>query len=189
MKKIFLYQVFIMLNIGFLYSQNLLVAYYSQTGNTEAMAKAVAQGAESVSGVKVQLLTVADVQEADLLAADAVIVGSPVYNANVAPQVQTFINSWPFQDSPMRDKIGAAFATGGGISAGEEVVQLNILHSMLVFGMVVVGGPEWQTAFGASAITDEKPGKPGDKAVDEYYLKKAKALGKRVALLAVKMKN
>ena len=53
----------------------------------------------------------------------------------------------------MRDKVGAAFVTAGGISAGEEAVQLAILRAMLVYNMIVVGGADWTAAFGASAVT------------------------------------
>ena len=157
----------------------ILVVYYSQSGHTKAMAEAVARGAGS-GAVKVKSVT--EVTTEDVLSADAVVVGSPVYNANVAPQVQEFINRWPFEGSPLKDKIGAAFVTGGGISAGEELAQLSILHSMLVFGMIVVGGPEWTSAFGASAIDGEPPFTGG--VVDEKFLKKAEALGKRVVEVA-----
>ena len=109
-----------------------LIAYYSVTGNTEEMAQAVAEGARSVHGVHVQMLPVDSVQESMLVQADAIIIGSPVYNGNVAPQVQQFINDWPFDGQPMKDKIGAAFVTAGGFSSGEELVQLTILHSMLI---------------------------------------------------------
>lgn len=166
-----------------------LIAYYSAQGHTKSMADAVARGAGSVAGATVRILTVAEVTEKDVLAADAIIVGSPVYNANVAPEVQEFINRWPFRGTPLKDKIGAAFTTGGGISAGEELVQLNILHSMLIFGMIVVGGPEWSSAFGASAVTDEGPFKgSGGAMVDTMFLAKGEALGKRVATLALRLK-
>lgn len=169
----------------------ILIAYYSAQGHTRAMAEAVANGARSVAGVNVKLVTVAEATTADVLAADAIIVGSPVYNANVAPPVQEFMNRWPFEGAPLRDKIGAAFVTAGGISAGEELTQLSILHSMLIFGMIVVGGPEWESAFGASAITVEEPfGKAQkEKRVSEHFLKKGEALGKRVAQLAIKWKQ
>ncbi len=169
-----------------------LIAYYSQAGHTRAMAEAVARGARSVHGVGVKLLTVAEATREDVLAADAIIVGSPVYNANVAPQVAEFFNRWPFEGAPLRDKIGAAFVTGGGISAGEELAQLDILHSMLIFGMVVVGGPEWTSPFGASAITFEIPfdgTKRGSKLVMPEFEKKGEALGKRVAELAVRWRK
>ena len=80
----------------------------------------------------------------------------------------------------MKDKIGAAFVTGGGISAGEELAQLSILHSMMIFGMILVGGPSWDQAFGASAITGEQPFS-SDSLVDEMFLKKGYLLGQRVA--------
>ena len=168
----------------------ILIAYYSSQGHTSAMAQAVARGASAVSGTDVRVNEIANVTEKELLDADAIIIGSPVYNANVAPQVQEFINRWPFRGAPMRDKIGGAFVTGGGISAGEELVQTNILHSMLVFGMIVVGGPEWTSAFGASAVVEEGPFKRIDGAgVDSLFLAKGEALGKRIATLATRLKG
>ncbi len=160
---------------------HVLVAYYSETGHTRALAEVVAAGAERVAGVRVTLGHVDSLPIDSVRTADAVIVGSPVHNANVAPSVQAFINRWPF-DGTMRDKIGAAFASGGGISAGEETTQLAILRSMLVFGMVVVGGPEWTGAFGASAVTLEPPFEVEDTgAIAPQFLDKGRELGMRVA--------
>jgi NAD(P)H dehydrogenase (quinone) len=169
----------------------ILVSYYSQQGHTRTMAEAVGRGAGSVAGVTVKLLDVEKTAKDDLLGADAIIVGSPVHNGNVATEVVRFIDRWPFEGGPLRDKIGAAFVTGGGISAGEELAQLNILHSMLIFGMIVVGGPDWTTAFGASAITAEPPFEKtasGTNIAPEF-VKKGEALGKRVAELAMKWKR
>ncbi len=161
---------------------NILVAYYSVDGHTKTLAEAVAAGAASVENVNVKMLTVQEISKDDLLQADAIIVGSPVYNANVAPAVAEFISSWPFAGSPLRNKVGAAFATGGGISAGEELTQLSILHSMLIFGMIIVGGPDWEQPFGASAITGEDPFILNEKGqLDEMFIRKGHALGKRVA--------
>ena len=153
------------------------------------MAEAVRNGARSVNGVEVLLRTVADAANEDVLAADAVIVGSPVYNAAVAPEVQTFINSWPFRGMPLKNKLGAAFVSAGGISAGEETTQLSILRSMLIYGMIVVGGPDWTQAFGASAVVSEKPFGSEGQSVDRNFLAKAEALGRRVARLALDWKN
>jgi NAD(P)H dehydrogenase (quinone) len=169
----------------------ILITYYSQQGHTRAMAEAVARGAHSAGAVTVKLLSVSETKNEDLLAADAIIVGTPVHNANVSAEVVSFIDHWPFQGAPLRDKIGAAFATAGGISAGEELAQVNILHSMLIFGMIVVGGPDWTSAFGASAITGETPfEKAGSETtVAPEFVKKGEALGKRVAELALKWKR
>lgn len=169
----------------------ILISYYSQQGHTRAMAEAVARGARSSSAVTVKLVSIAETTKEDLLAADAIIVGSPVHNANVSAEVIGFIDHWPFQGAPLRDKIGAAFVTGGGISAGEEIAQLNILHAMLIFGMIVVGGPDWTSPFGASAITGEPPfEKSGSEtSVAPEFSKKGEALGKRVAELTIRWKR
>jgi NAD(P)H dehydrogenase (quinone) len=168
-----------------------LIAYYSRDGHTKSMAEAVASGARAVGNVTVKVMTVGEVKNEDLLNADAIIVGTPVYNANAAPEVVKFISGWPFEGAPLFNKIGAVFVSAGGISAGEELTQTNILHSMLLYGMVVVGGGDWTSAFGASAITLEKPFDQSQKnvVVADQFLKKAEGLGKRVAELAVRWKS
>jgi NAD(P)H dehydrogenase (quinone) len=85
-----------------------------------------------------------------------------------------------FPDFKMKNKIGAAFATGGQVSSGKEVTMLTILAAMLGNQMIVVseGG-----AFGASATTEgDSPG------IDNKELADAKALGRRVAEVAVQFK-
>lgn len=151
------------------------------------MAQAVEEGAKSVAGVRVILRSIDQVSSQDLLESDAIVVGSPVYNANVAPEVQQFINSWPFEGRPLKNKLGAAFVTGGGMSIGEELVQLNLLHSMLIYGMLVLGGEETEAAFGASAVTGEAPFQGG--TVAEQFLVKGRGLGKRVAEMALSLKK
>ncbi len=155
-----------------------LVAYYSASGNTEAMAHAVAQGARSVSGTRVRVARVERVTAETLFSADAVVVGSPVYWANMAGPVKTFFDNWQLQfgvwpELKLRDTVGAAFATGGQMSGGQEVTMLTMLAAMLGNRMIVVsgGGP-----FGASAVTEgDNPG------LDERALAAARALGTRVA--------
>jgi NAD(P)H dehydrogenase (quinone) len=167
-------------------AQNILITYYSKTAHTQSLAEEVAKGASSIPGVQVVLKRIDQTTTKDLLNADAIILGSPVYNANLAPEVVQFMSTWPFEGNPLKDKIGAAFVTAGGISAGEELAQVNILQSMLVFGMVVVGGDDWTSAFGASAITNEGVFKTEN--LDKLFLQKGFSLGKRVAKIAKKMK-
>jgi NAD(P)H dehydrogenase (quinone) len=167
-------------------AQNILITYYSKTAHTQSLAEEVAKGASTIPGVQVVLKKIDQTTTKDLLNADAIIVGSPVYNANIAPEVVQFMSTWPFEGNPLKDKIGAAFVTAGGISAGEELAQVNILQSMLVFGMVVVGGNDWTSAFGASAITNEGVFKTTQ--LDKIFLQKGYSLGKRVATIAKKMK-
>ena len=163
-----------------------LIAYHSLTGNTKAMAEAVAEGAATVPQVEARLINIKKVKRKDILSADAIIVGSPVHNANITPAVQRFINNWPFKNSPLKNKLGAAFVSAGGISAGEELAQMNILHSMLIYNMIVIGGADWKSAFGASAIVEEMPFKrrDGEKDLQKQFILKARALGERVARIS-----
>jgi NAD(P)H dehydrogenase (quinone) len=163
-----------------------LVAYHSRTGHTEMMAREVAEGAKAVAGTRVFLKRVGDVTGEDLFSADAVIVGSPVYWSNMAGEVKTFFDNWQFKfgvfpEFKMRNKVGAAFTTGGQVSSGKEVTMLTILAAMLGNQMIVVSGGG---AFGASATTEaDSPG------VDAKELASARELGKRVAEVAVIVKR
>jgi NAD(P)H dehydrogenase (quinone) len=166
--------------------KKILITYHSKTDHTKSMARAVAEGIQSIPGITLVLKTINETTTQDLIDADAIIVGSPVYNANVAPEVVKFISEWPFNGNPLKNKIGAAFVSAGGFSAGEELVQTNILHSMLVFGMIIVGGEDWTSPFGASAVTDEGKYK-GSLKIDDHFTEKGYALGKRVAEITKKM--
>lgn len=182
MKICLLFFNFLLMASTVIAQTSVLITYHSETGNTEKMAQAVAEGANSVEGVSVKILTTAETRESDLLEADAIIIGSPVHNANVSAEVQRFIASLPFEDEPLKNKIGAVFVTGGGISAGEEIVQMNMIQSMLVFGMIIVGGPDWTQPFGASAITSEPPFTANStEDISDQFLQKGRLLGKRVA--------
>jgi len=156
----------------------ILIVYHSATGHTEKMAQGVAEGARSSGGTTVVLKRVEQVTAEDLLGSDAVIVGSPVYWSNMAGPVKTFFDDWQhkfgiYPGFKMRNKVGAAFATGGQVSSGKEVTMLTILAAMLGNQMIVVSGGG---AFGASATTEgESPG------IDGRELAGAKELGQRVA--------
>src|SRR5215470_9598084 len=75
-------------------SVTVLIAYHLVSGNTEKMAQGVAEGAKSVSGTNVIVKRVGDVATDDLLSSDAIIVGSPVYFANMSGDVKTFFDNW-----------------------------------------------------------------------------------------------
>jgi NAD(P)H dehydrogenase (quinone) len=167
---------------------NVLVAYYSVTGNTEKMAQGVVDGAKAVPGTNVVLKRVGEVPADDLLSADAVIVGSPVYFGNMSGDVKTFFDNWLlkfdfYRGFKMRNKVGGAFATGGSISNGKEITMMATLEAMLINQMIVVsaGG---SYGLGASATTG--PDSPG---IDEKKLAAARDLGKRIAEVAATNKR
>jgi len=156
----------------------ILVAYHSLSGNTERMAEAVAEGARMVSHTQVVVKRVGAVTAEELFAADAIVLGSPVYWSNMAGEVKTFIDDWQFKfgvfpEFKLRNKVGAAFATGGQISSGKELTMLSILAAMLGNYMITVSGGG---AFGASATTEGN-----SLGIDEQELAGARELGRRVA--------
>tara|TARA_B100000315_G_C14560153_1_gene580104 strand:+ start:997 stop:1473 length:477 start_codon:yes stop_codon:yes gene_type:complete len=142
------------------------------------MAQGVAEGARSMKEAIVVVKPVSAVTANDLFSSDAIIVGSPVYWSNMAGEVKTFFDNWQFKfgvypEFKMRDKVGAAFSTGGGYSNGKELTMLTILSAMLGNQMIVVSGGG---AFGASATTEgDSPG------INKYEYTEAQTLGRRVA--------
>ena len=168
-------------------SVRILITYYSRTGHTAALAKAVAEGARKVGQADVSIKSVGDVKCAELLAADALIVGSPVYWSNMAGEVKSFFDRWStdcqvlppaFQ---MQDKLGAAFVTAGGVSSGKEITLLTILAAMIGNRMIVLSEGQ---ALGATATTGE-----GKLPLDEEALKEGRDLGERVAKVALILKR
>lgn len=115
-----------------------------------------------------------------------------------------FLKSWSLAED-LSDKVGAVFVTGGGLSAGEELTMVNLLHSLMIFRLVVVGGEHWTSAFGASAVVGEGPFEPLAKirpedrdfpsicyptdpnAVAAMFRSKAVGLGERVASVAARL--
>ena len=63
------------------------VIYWSGTGNTEAMANAVAEGMKE-SGAEVSLLSADDVSAADLAGLDAVALGCPAMGSEVLEDME-----------------------------------------------------------------------------------------------------
>lgn len=168
-------------------STKILVVYYSKTGHTAALAKAVAEGAKKVRAAGVTLKTVTEVKCDELLAADALIVGSPVYWSNMAAEVKSFFDRWSTEckvlppDFQMKDKVGAAFVTAGGASSGKEVTLLTILAAMIGNRMIVLSEGE---ALGAAATTGE-----GKLPLDNKDLEDGRRLGERVAQVALTLKR
>lgn len=168
----------------------ILVGYYSLTGNTEQMAQAVVEGAKGVSGVAVRLKKIEQISKADLERADAIVLGCPTYFGNIPGQMKVILDDWSWKlKVDFTDKIGGAFSTGGGQTGGKEFVVLSLAMFMLSNRMIVAGplyrnertGSIWGEP-GASAITG-----PLDPGVGAGELDSAKRLGERIATLAKKL--
>lgn len=168
---------------------NVLVVSKSIKNHTRMLGMEVAAGAASVVGAhNVRVRDVADAHPSDVAWADAVLLGSPVYNGNVHPAMLDFIDAWPARGSRaiLRGKVGGAFVTSDGMSAGGELVLQSLHTAMLVFGFVVAPGPAWNLALGAYSV--KELGSVANEWNRPYYNENAKAYGAELARVAVKLK-
>ncbi len=118
-----------------------LVVYYSRSGNTRKMAESIVEGIKKEK-VEVDIRDVKDVTAADLQAYDAIIVGSPTYYGSMAADIKRLFDESIKIHGKLDGKIGAAFASSAHIGGGNESTILDILHAMLIHGMIVQG--DWQ---------------------------------------------
>ncbi len=112
-----------------------------------------------------------------LVAADAMIVGSPVYFGGVTAQLKALFDrsAIPYQKSELRGKIGGAMSCGGGAHGGQEMTVNQIIMFFLMHDMVVAGAGEG--VFGAMAVANDK----GEIEKDGEGLSSARALAGRIA--------
>ena len=156
-----------------------LVMYYSSTGNTKKLAEEVAKGVREVKDVKCVVKPVNEVTKDDFFQSDGIIAGSPVYFGTMAAELKAVFDKFVGIRSQMGDKIGAAFATSGDPSGGKETTIISIIQALLIYGMIVVGDPLDATGHYGVSCTG---------APDRQTALNAQKLGKRVALLIKKMK-
>jgi NAD(P)H dehydrogenase (quinone) len=158
----------------------ILVLYFSKTGNTEKLAGAIAEGVREVDGVEALLKSTGEVSKDDFLAADGVIAGSPVYFGLMAADMKRVFDDFISVRKKMEGKVGAAFATSGDPTGGKETTMFSIIQAMLIYGMVIVGDPMSATGHYGVACA----GEPDDKA-----LQNGRKLGRRVAEVTKKLRG
>lgn len=169
-----------------------LIVYYSLQGNTQQMAAAVVEGVARVDGVTARLRRVEDCTREDLQAADGLILGCPTYFASIPGTMKLAMDDWNWKwKVDFTNKVGGAFATGGGQTGGKEHTVISLLLFMLSNRMIVAGplyesverGTAWGE-MGSSAMTG-----PLDPGVSDGQRDAARRLGERIARLARKMKD
>lgn len=135
-----------------------LVVYASDHGNTKRMAQRVATGARSVNGTGVTMVAAEAATEAQVLAADAILVGSPVHMSSLDWRVKKFIETvcgplWV--SDKLVGKVGPAFVTGGGLGsagAGCEITMLTILTNFAECGMFIVPLPKTTPGYNLGSL-------------------------------------
>ncbi|MCG6878026.1 MAG: flavodoxin family protein [Deltaproteobacteria bacterium] len=116
----------------------ILIVCHSKSGNTAAMAEAVATGVKN-AGVEVILKKVQETNVDDFLGPEGIIIGSPTYFAATTAEIKRLIDDSIKHYKNLEGKVGAAFASAGGIGGGGETAILDILRAFLVHGMIVPG--------------------------------------------------
>jgi len=139
--------------------RKMLIYYYSRTGNTEKMAKAVAEGAKTVQEVEVQLDYNVSPETLDNF--DALVVATPTYHHDMPVGFKTFFEEVAEKDISLKGKVGAAFGSYGWSGEAPKLV-IEIMKNK--FEMNVTEPP---------FLIRYTP--------DEAGLEKCRALGKRLA--------
>lgn len=109
-----------------------LILYDTRSGNTGRMARAVAEGAESVEGVEIVLKRVAE-GGGEMAGADGVIIGSPTHRTQPSQAVKRLLSN--LNQVPLKGKVGGAFGSYGW--SGEA--PATIARALRDQGMRVIG--------------------------------------------------
>jgi multimeric flavodoxin WrbA len=110
----------------------------------------------------------------------AIVVGSPVYFANMSALCKAFLDRCGMfrrQDFALSGKVGAALAVGGVRSGGQELTIQSVQAALLCQEMIVVGDGRPTGHFGARLWNT------GDDDIlkDEFGISTAKNLGRHIA--------
>ncbi len=146
-------------------SVNVLIAFYSRNGSTEALAKAIAEGVTSEGGTPVlrrareivsrdvmakapgwvenadrMNAAYAEPTEADAESADALIFGTPTRFGNVSSELKAWVDSlgglW-FQGK-LNGKAGSVFCSTSTRHGGNESTNLTMYNFMAHLGLIIV---------------------------------------------------
>ena len=106
---------------------NILVVYHSQTGHTEAMARAVAEGAAEIEHARVTLKRAGEAGLRDLIDADGIAIGTPENFGYMSGMVKDFFDRtfYPAQDKVFRKPYVVFISAGndgrGALQAVERI--------------------------------------------------------------------
>lgn len=175
-----------------------LIAYHSDYGNTEKMAKAIASGITAAnSNIAVQLQKADETSPDNLVAADVILFGTPVHMGSMAWSMKKLIDDTAclWMENALEGKIGGTFATGGGFGnagGGVELTLISLYSNFLEHGMTVVGLPKTALGYadgglqwGPYARTGNDEGMP--KGITDAQLTAARSYGAHVIEIAEKL--
>jgi NAD(P)H dehydrogenase (quinone) len=196
----------------------ILVLYYSRTGNTAELARNICRGVDTVTGACSRLRTVpmvsAVVEEPqppipdsgppfvtldDLRACDGLALGSPTRFGNMAAPLKFFLDgtSSLWLSGALAGKPAAVFTSTQTMHGGQETTLLSMMLPLLHHGMMIVGLPYTaealnKTTSGGSPYgashVAATAGGSGQRLTQDEQML-AQLLGKRLADTAVRLKR
>ncbi len=145
---------------------NILVVFYSMTGNIAKLAKAVAEGARSVRDTEVRIRQVEElipkdkwndvmkkVKEEledipiatmdDLAWADGIAFGTPTRYGNMSAQMKEYIDQTGglWLKGALENKVAGVFTSTSTQHGGQETTIITSMVPLFHLGMIVVGIP------------------------------------------------
>jgi len=193
----------------------ILVLYYSRNGSVETLANHIARGIELAGGIA-RIRTVPSVSpntdatepvipadgapyvsKVDLDECAGIVVGSPTRFGNMAAPMKYFWDSTgaAWASGTLAGKPAAVFTATSSQHGGQESTLLSMMLPLLHHGCLIVGIPFTEsrlsstrsggTPYGASHVS----GADGKLPFTEDETELARSLGKRIALLALKLKD
>jgi len=159
----------------------ILIAYDTQTGNTEKLAQSIAKGA-TMPGVEVTLKKMSDVKDETFTTFDGVLVGTPVQWSNMTAHSKEFLDRlgaalWKAKTNG-DGRTGGVFCTGGGVAMGKDTARLSIISALLTMRFMIIGGVD-DSGFGT--LGPEATTGPADPGLSEKELNEGRSFGERFA--------
>ena len=193
----------------------ILVLFYSRHGATAEMARHIARGIEQ-GGIEARLRTVPAIStecEAvapsipedgalyasldDLKNCSGLALGSPTRFGNMAAPLKYFLdgtsNLW--LTGALVGKPAGVFTSTASLHGGQETTLLSMLLPLMHHGMLVTGLPYSEsallqtTAGGTPYGPSHHAGADGKRGLDEHEIALCRALGQRLASIALKLET
>jgi len=170
----------------------ILIAYHSQTGNTEKLAAAVRDGAAAVAGVEVVLRKVGEATSDDIVKADGLVVGTPVHWGNLSADTKSFLDRVGValglgKASPTlgEGRTAGVFCTAGEPAGGQDTARLSVIAALLHMRFVIIGGVSGGGfgVIGPQAVTSSPAG------VSDNARTEARRFGERFARLTKQLRS
>lgn len=192
----------------------ILVVYYSRSGNVAQLARHVARGVEEVAHMQARLRSVPPVAPVtttaaapepeqgapyatleDLRECAGIILGSPTRFGNMAAPLKYFIDTSGAEwvSGTLVGKPAAAFTSTSTMHGGQESTLLTMLLPLMHHGALIVGLPFTEPALSTSTSggtpygASHVAGAGHDRPISDEEKVLARALGRRVATVAAKL--